>query len=65
MNIEKAIAISDAKIQFVSLVDKAANKRHFLITKADDGQARFATIGKILKVDNATWICQAKNQPKL
>ena len=27
MKVEKAIEISDAKIQFVSLVDKAANKR--------------------------------------
>ena len=54
MRVEKAIEISDAKIQFVSLVDKAANKRQFLITKADDGQAQFATLGKILKVDDAT-----------
>ena len=43
MKVEKAIEISDAKIQFVSLVDKAANKRQFLITKADDGQAQFST----------------------
>jgi gas vesicle protein len=54
LKIEKAIAISDAKIQFISLVDKAANKRQFLITKADDGQAQFSTLGKILKVDEAT-----------
>lgn len=52
MKIEKAIAISDAKIQFVSLVDKAANKRQFLITKANGEQAQFSTLGKILKVDN-------------
>ena len=32
--IEKAYAITDAKISFVSLVDKAANKKQFLITKA-------------------------------
>ena len=31
--IEKAYAITDAKISFVSLVDKAANKKQFLITK--------------------------------
>lgn len=54
MKVEKAIEISDAKIQFVSLVDKAANKRQFLITKADDGQAQFSTVGKILKTDTDT-----------
>lgn len=54
MKIEKAIEISDAKIQFVSLVDKAANKRQFLITKAEDGQAQFSTLGKVLKVDTET-----------
>lgn len=52
MKIEKAIGISDAKIQFVSLVDKAANKRRFLITKAENGSAQFSTVGKILKVDD-------------
>ena len=52
--IEKAIEISEAKIQFVSLVDKAANKRQFLITKADGKQAQFSTVGKILKVDNTS-----------
>lgn len=54
MKVEKAIEISDAKIQFVSLVDKAANKRQFLITKADGGQAQFSALGKILKVDAET-----------
>jgi len=54
VKIEKAIEISDAKISFVSLVDKAANKRQFLITKANGGQARFSTLGKILKVDAGT-----------
>ena len=34
--IQKAIEISDAKIQFVSLVDKAANKRQFLVTKQEN-----------------------------
>lgn len=52
MKIEKAIAISDAKIQFVSLVDKAANKRQFLITKAENGSAQFSSVGKILKADS-------------
>ena len=51
---QKAIAISDAKIQFVSLVDKAANKRQFLVTKAKDGQAQFSTFNRILKVDAET-----------
>ncbi len=54
MKIQKAVEISDAKIQFVSLVDKAANKRQFLITKAQDGTAQFSTIGKILKVDDSS-----------
>lgn len=52
--VQKAIEISDARIQFVSLVDKAANKRQFLITKAENGSAQFSTLGKILKVDDAT-----------
>lgn len=51
-NILKAKEISDAKISFVSLVDKAANKRQFLITKAKEGEATFATYGKIVKVDS-------------
>ncbi|MBQ8331124.1 MAG: hypothetical protein IJX94_01325 [Clostridia bacterium] len=50
-NVQKSYAITDAKISFVSLVDKAANKRQFLITKAEDGQAQFATYGRILKTD--------------
>lgn len=54
MNINKAREITDAKIKFVSLVDKAANKRPFLITKADGDIATFTTLGKILKVDNDT-----------
>lgn len=49
--IAKAYAITDAKIGFVSLVDKAANKKTFLITKADDGSATFTTYGRILKTD--------------
>ena len=53
-NITKAIEITDAKITFVSLVDKAANQRQFLITKANDGNASFSTLGKILKVDDTT-----------
>lgn len=51
-NIEKAYALSDAKIQFVSLVDKAANKRQFLITKAEEGSATFQSYGRIVKADS-------------
>lgn len=49
--VEKAYEITDAKIQFVSLVDKAANKRQFLLKKADDGKAAFTTYGRIVKAD--------------
>ncbi|HJC10442.1 MAG TPA: hypothetical protein H9935_06455 [Candidatus Blautia merdigallinarum] len=49
--IAKSYAISDAKISFVSLVDKAANKREFLITKSQDGKADFRTYGRIVKAD--------------
>ena len=35
-SLRKAYEITDAKIQFVSLVDKAANKRQFLIKKEED-----------------------------
>lgn len=47
----KAYEITDAKIQFVSLVDKAANLRKFLITRAKDGEAAFTTCGRIIKTD--------------
>lgn len=49
--IKKAYAISDAKIGFVSLVDKAANKTQFLIKKAENGSADFLSNGSILKCD--------------
>ena len=49
--LKKAYEITDAKIQFVSLVDKAANKRQFLLKKAEDGQATFTTYGRIVKAD--------------
>lgn len=52
--VQKAIEISDAKIQFISLVDKAANKRQFLVTKQEGGSAQFSTTAKIVKVDAAT-----------
>lgn len=37
--VAKAYAINDAKIMFVSLVGKAANKHQFLITKSEDGKS--------------------------
>lgn len=50
-DLQKAYEITDAKIQFVSLVDKAANRKQFLITKAENGQAAFTTFGRIVKAD--------------
>lgn len=50
--VEKATAISNAKIQFVSLVDKAANKRQFLLKKEQDGKATFTAYGRIVKADS-------------
>ena len=52
--IAKTRCISDAHIQFVSLVDKAANKKSFLIAKAEDGKASFSAYGKIVKTDSET-----------
>lgn len=49
--LRKAYEITEAKIQFVSLVDKAANLRTFLLKKEDGGKAAFTTYGKILKAD--------------
>ena len=48
-SLRKAYEITDAKIQFVSLVDKAANKRQFLIKKEDGGKATFTTYGRIIR----------------
>ena len=47
--IGKSKEIFDAKIQFVSLVDYAANKRKFLLAKAKDGQNTFSSCGKIIQ----------------
>ena len=52
--LNKAREISDAKIQFVSLVDAAANKRKFLTVKAENGEPRFMNYGRILKADSET-----------
>ena len=51
MKVSKAYEITDAKIKFVSLVDKAANLKKFLITKAEAGKATFTTYGRIVKAD--------------
>lgn len=53
-SIAKAREISDARIQFVSLVDAAANKRKFLMTKSKDGKTNFVNYGRILKADADT-----------
>ena len=50
--VEKATAISNARIQFVSLVDKAANQRKFLLKKEEGGKATFSTYGRIVKTDS-------------
>ena len=50
-NIVKSYAISDAKIGFVSLVDKAANKHKFLITKSEGDTATIQIYGRIVKAD--------------
>lgn len=47
--VKKAKEITDARISFVSLVDKAANKRQFLIVKDEEGKAAFTTYGKTTK----------------
>lgn len=49
--IAKAFAITNARISFVSLVNRAANKRKFLITKAEGGAADFQSFGRIVKAD--------------
>ncbi len=51
MYINKAHELTNAKISYVSLVDKAANKRKFLITKQKDGKASFSSFGKIIAKD--------------
>ena len=47
--VDRAIELTDAKISFVSLVDAAANKRDFLITKAKDGQAEVKITGRLIR----------------
>ena len=50
-SLRKACEITNAKISFVSLVDKAANRRTFLLKKAQDGKATFSTHGRIVKAE--------------
>lgn len=50
--IKNSIEMTDVKISFVSLVDKPANKRAFLITKGDDGKLNIAHVGRIIKRDD-------------
>lgn len=52
-SLQKAYEISNVKISFVSLVDRAANKRTFLIQKAENGKAQFSSYGRIVKADGA------------
>ena len=52
--VEKAYEITDAKITFVSLVDRAANRKTFLLTKQADGSATFQTCGRIVRKDAET-----------
>lgn len=49
--VERACEITNAKITFVSLVDAAANKKQFLVTRAKDGQAEIKLTGRILRQD--------------
>lgn len=50
--IERAYEITDAKISFVSLVDAAANRKTFLVTRAKDGQAELKLTGRIIRQDD-------------
>ncbi|MCD8007683.1 MAG: XkdF-like putative serine protease domain-containing protein [Clostridiales bacterium] len=49
--IRKSIEIYDAKISFVSLVDRPANRRAFLLTKSEDnpGMMSFSGTGRLLE----------------
>ncbi|MCD7757513.1 MAG: XkdF-like putative serine protease domain-containing protein [Clostridiales bacterium] len=51
--IKKSIEIYDAKISFVSLVDRPANRRAFLLTKSEDnpGMMSFSGVGRFLEKD--------------
>lgn len=49
--IVKSREMKNARISFVSLVDKASNKKQFIMTKSEDGESTFQTFGKIIKSD--------------
>ncbi|MGH0053202.1 MAG: XkdF-like putative serine protease domain-containing protein, partial [Sphaerochaetaceae bacterium] len=54
-DVNKAIEITDASISYVSLVDKAANKRQFLFAKDKDGGIEGFTISsKLFKADDGS-----------
>lgn len=50
-DIKKAYEITDARISFISLVEKGANKREFIIVK-NQNERSFTTDGKILDIDS-------------
>lgn len=52
----KSREMTDAHIQFVSLVDNAANKHTFIIAKADNGGESFEHTAKIVKADTESHI---------
>jgi hypothetical protein len=54
VKIEKAREIRNVRIEFVSLVDRAANNKQFLITKSAEHTADFLLSGRILKADRET-----------
>lgn len=54
MIVRKAREIRNAKIEFISLVDRAANKKQFLITKSAENTADFLLSGRIIKADSKT-----------
>lgn len=53
--ITKSGEIKDLRVSFVSLVDRAANKRQFLIAKSEEkGKVNWSSAGKIIKADAET-----------
>lgn len=51
-NIKKSIEMTDVKISYLSLVDKAANKTKFLVTKNSSGKPQVVFSSKIIKSEN-------------
>lgn len=52
--VKKSIEISDAEIEYVSFVDKAANKRKFLFAKSEDNQPKFEIEHTFIKKSDDT-----------